>query len=236
MLRTVMTSLGVASLLAPVAEAGPSFRYCEAGYLNRDVGLDGNASTGNLQAAFSTDDGTGFNGACKLELLMGFYVLGEYEQASFDFDAAFSGDVEEAFTSNVDSSTLRVGAGASIDVPFMPVTAYGQLAFTQVDFEGDVASIIADAGAAAFDQDETGFDVEVGARAVVFDRLDLGAYLRYSDIGSVRIPQDFSDIQTDDDIRIGGQAAYNLIGPLWGTVRYETGDTDSLFVGARVAF
>ena len=239
-MRLSMLAATTAAILfnAPSAEARdkPSFRYCEGGYVNSDIGLDGDASTSNIAAAFNTDDGTGFNAACRFKLIMGLYLHGEYEQASFDFDAAFSGNVTEAFSADIDTKTFRAGAGLAIDVPFMPATAYGQLSFTQTDFSGGLDRFVSTAGIAAFDETQDGYDVELGLRGVIAERIDLAGFVRYTDLGALSVPDSFEELRADDDILIGGQAAYNLIGPLWATVRYETGDSDRLFVGARIAF
>ncbi len=218
----------------------PSFRYCEAGYVNQDVGLSGESSTANFTAALSSDAGSGFRGACTLALLGGLFVHGEYSQAEFDVDAALSGNIQGALEGGVDTSALRIGGGLAVDIPFLALGGYGQVSYTHVEYDGDLTEVVTAAQAAAatavIDTDDSGFDLEVGARGLVFENLDLGGFIRYTSVGALKVPANFAEVENDDDILVGAQAALRVLGPVWVTGRYELGETDSLFVGVRAAF
>ena len=215
----------------------PSFRYCEAGYINQQVDFDETATAGSVAAALEADSGSGFRAACAFELLMGLYLHGEYQQADIDFDAVFTDGVDtDQFSSDVNSSSLRIGAGFAFDIPLVPVTPYGQVSYTQVEFDAD--SVVSETVGAVegFEEDDSGFDIEAGVRTIIMNRFDLGAFGRYSDVGSLSAGTTFDDIENDEDFRYGAQAAVRVIGPFWGSLRYEGGDVDTLFVGGRVAF
>lgn len=235
------TTATVLALSPTVAHAdNPSFRYCEGGYVNQDVGFDGETDVGDLTAAFETDSGSGFRGACVFELLAGVYLHGEYTQSDFDFEGVVGGDtdVSEAFASEAELATLRLGAGLAVPLPVVPITAYGQASYTNTSFDGNFGSLASEdlVGDGDFDGDQNGYDIEVGGRALLLERLDLGAFLRYTDVGAVSVPETIEDIEDDEDLRAGVTAAFRVFGPAWLSARYEEGDVDTLFAGLRVAF
>lgn len=212
-----------------VAQAGPSFRYCEAGYVNLSTSESTSFSDGLTSASFEVDDTSGASLACKFELLSGFFVHGEYQQASADWEAIFDGDIEETFRDDLTAKRLRFGAGLALDVPFLPFTAYGQVSYTNdtgdFEIEGE-----------EFDLDADGFDLEVGGRGVVSDRFDLGAYIRYADAGSISTTDSLGDLESDGEVALGLQGAVKVVGPLWATARFQAAEVNEVFVGARVGF
>ncbi len=213
----------------------PSFRYCEAGYVNQSVDFNEETTSGSALDQLNADSGSGFRGACVLELLFGLFVHGEYTQTDIDFSAVAT-DPNDGFNEGGETASLRLGAGLALDVPVLPISVYGQASYTQVEF--DAGSVVDDTTMAVenFESDDSGFDVEVGARAVFLNRIEGGAFVRYTDVGAIKRVGSLDDIENDEDIRAGAQAAVRVVGPVWGTVRYETGDVDTVMVGGRISF
>jgi len=241
-MKKLLVAAGAATAALSAAPAyavdHPSFRFCEAGYVNRNVDLDETSQTSEFTAALNADDGSGFRAACTLELLLGIFVHGEFTQADIDFQAVVDDGLgTDEFNSDVTNQSLRIGAGLALDIPLLPISAYGQASYTQEQF--DAGSFVDETTGAVenVEQDDSGFDLEVGARAVLLNRIDGGVFVRYTDIGAIEVPNSSSDIlEAEEDVRFGAQAALRVIGPAWATVRYEAGDVDTIFVGGRIAF
>lgn len=234
----------------------PSFRNCEAGYNYEtvDAGILVAPPADGRSYSIDADSGDGIRAACQFELLFGFYLHGEYREANVDLDvdvtSAFGETASASF--DLDTQVWRLGAGYALDLP-MNLSIYGQAAYTETDFDAnrivvpfpdDTEELISENLFAG----SSGFDAEVGARWMATDRLEVGGFVRYTDVGSpdfvpVGVQNPINEtgggdgLRTTEDWRGGANAAFNIFGPAWVSARYEfAGDVDALFAGLRVAF
>ncbi len=237
---TVFAALAAASAGLAAAEE-PSTRYCEAGYgrfqTDEDEGVALIASTFD----FDSGNGGGFRGACQLELAYGFYGFGEYRTGDLDLDAAetigpLTLDTE---LEDFDYDEWRIAAGYQLDLEG-GIAAYGQVGVIRTEFGNDDPIL---AGFLVGDADDasTGVDLEAGIRWRPVERLELGGFGRWSNVGSLDLDSEdvpgALDLEASDN-RFGGgvNAALRVIGPVWLSSRYEFSELDAFFIGARVAF
>ncbi|MEL6364178.1 MAG: outer membrane beta-barrel protein, partial [Pseudomonadota bacterium] len=198
-MKTILASAAAAAAFIGQAAAfdHPSFRYCEAGYVNQNVDFETETTAGATLSQLEADSGSGFRAACVFEVLFGLYAHGEYTDADVDF-SALAADPADQFNEDGNVASLRLGVGLALDAPIIPVSIYGQASYTQVEF--DAGTVIDDTTMAVenFESDDSGFDLEIGARAVLLNRIEGGAFVRYTDVGAVGAVSSLEDIENED--------------------------------------
>jgi len=252
-------TIGVWFALAPAstAQAGdsPSFRYCEAGYNLERFSAQDSAKINRVVSSRLTftgelDDGAGFKAGCKFAFFKRLYLFGDYSHASPDERAgsifvgstgAPSVDIQE-FT-ETSFSRWRVGFGYSHQLT-ADIAAYAQVGagHANYDSDGEIGFASSGGGGGSINPSPTrrlSVDAEIGARWLLIQRIEIGAFTRYDGAGGFRARNALLFALTgdlDDEIRGGPTAAIRVAGPVWISGRYEFGRTDRAFIGGRVAF
>ena len=163
-------------------------------------------------------DGFGINGS--LELNDMFHVFGGYSQQQQDESGV-----------EVDLDQFRIGLGynhAASDRTDILL----RVAYERAEFDVGMDNVSVDASA-------DGYSLEVGARSMLTENLEVSVMGGYTDAGNAEV-EGFSvdlDESEDDELyaRIGAQVKFN---PTWGLVgegRFSE-NAQQLFVGVRATF
>ena len=204
---TMKTSLRGAAALALMLPLGAmaeglSYNYIEGGY-----------SKATQENGSSNDfDYDGFYGAVSGKVAPNFYLFGDYRY--YESDSFGPGH------SRVDYDIGRIGAGFLVPLnPRLDLNAGGGALFAKFDFEGPASP------ATPRDNDDTGYFLQGGARALVLPNWEINGGFRYEKI--------FDDSET---VGLVG-TVFNFTPAFGVTGGYEfRDDFDAYTIGARFNF
>lgn len=206
--RLFFNTLIGSALLLPVATfaaEGISYTFVEGDYIIQDI--DGNEEGDifdNFVDDFDDGDGYGFHGSFAFS--SNFFVFGGY--TSTDSEYTFVSDEGLLIPDNEDVKTLKLGLGfftplsnnldlvirgAYMDVDFGSYN-FGATDDDDINSGGDLEDAIRDLN----DDSSDGYFADAGVRAQVFNWLELGGGLRYTDIDS------------GDDVAFFGNALFEI--------------------------
>ncbi len=201
--RNLASTLVAPSLLAimavseaTLADAGPRYTYLTAGYVNTEVDDEG---------LFGEDlDGDGFGIGGSVAVTDMFHLFAGYSMSELDVLGV-----------DVDYDILNVGLG--VNYP---------LAKT-IDLVGRVSYVDVELGVDGFgSEDESGYGLSAGARAMVTEQFELNGFVNYIDLGSGA-----------DDTSISFGALYSFTEMFAAGIGAEFGDDVRAFsVGVRLYF
>ncbi|MEL6258611.1 MAG: hypothetical protein AAFQ67_06115 [Pseudomonadota bacterium] len=230
------------------AADAPETRYCEGEYARGFSNEDGETVGETLIRRFDSGGGDGFRLACRLEAALGVYGFGEIRFVGVDLDSVATG-INDPSQMSLDEGTLvsgewRAGLGLERKVGD-DVSIYGQAGVIWAEVTESFL-VFTDTLPNGLPEQTRGVDVEGGARWRPNDRLEFGAFARWSSVGSFdldlargdegAIPNSL-DLFVDRDVFGGGASgAWRVTGPLWVTARFEARDIDLLTFGFRASF
>lgn len=140
---------------AQAATQGPRYTFAELGYVNIEIDDDG---------FFGEDpDGDGFQLSGSVAVADMVHLFAGYTDAELGLDN---------FGVDVDYETYSLGVGLNYALT------------SSVDLVGRLAYLKAEVGVDGFgSEDENGYGVSVGSRAMLTDKFELNGFLTYSDFG-----------------------------------------------------
>lgn len=197
-----MNKLILAGLLAaPLASnaGAPSYNYLEGGY-SKATQRDGNAD--DL-------DADGYYGRASGLVSDRVYLFGDYRHYSTD-------QVAGAYA---ETDAVNVGIGVRFPVSEqLDLLAGGGASFARIKPRGTAANVFSE-------EDDSGYFVEGGARAMLTDALELNGGMRYTKV--------FDESETTGIVG----AVFHFTPRLGASASYEFGDDSNAYlVGARLGF
>jgi hypothetical protein len=205
-----------------------SYTYIDAEYLRVDLDIDESTTIGTDLLAFETDDDRGYRVAASWELFFNFHLFGEFQKAENDYKTSLTGPaVDTQDAGDFDVTRWRAGVGYGLPLGDR-LSVYGRVTYDNIDVESIRIDTIT-----LGDDDDNGVGFEGGLRWLVLQTLELQAYGRYSDVGSMEVGEGF-----DDDVLGGVQVRWNAFGSedLAYQMGYEFGDINTLNIGVRFIF
>lgn len=181
------------------AAEGPRYTYAEVGYVNIDIDdIDGVGA-----------DGDGFNLAGSVAVADMVHLFGSYFDGDVDVDDFGFGEI------GIDYTTFAIGAGLNYAIS------------DTVDLVGRLAYLNAEAEAFGFSEDDDGYGLSAGARAMLMPQFELNGAIVYSDLGG----------DDGDDTAVGIGAVYSFT-EMFAVTASGTfgGDVQEFGVGVRAYF
>jgi opacity protein-like surface antigen len=199
----VIAAAVIAALCAPAwAADGPRYTFVGAGYIHTEVDDDGTLG--------DDPDGDGYRFGGSLAVTNIFHVFAGYSDSDLDVDAF-------GFSIDVDYSVLSVGGGLNYAVSDT-VDLVGQLAYVDAELDVDIP------GFGSASEDESGYGIAAGARAMITEVFEVNGGISYVDLG---------DDSDDTAFHLG--AVYNFTPVIAGLVGLDFGD-DVTEYGAGLRF
>jgi hypothetical protein len=182
-----------------MAADGPRYTYGELGYVNLDFD--------DVQGVGADGDGWYLGGSVALADMIHFFA--SYTDGDVDVDDFGFGEI------NADFSQLVAGLG--VNYPLSDT----------VDLVGRVAYVRAEVEVLGFDEDDDGYGLGGGVRAMVLPQLELNAGITYSDLGG----------EDGDNTAVGVGAVYNFTDMFAVTTGASFSDDEQdLNLGVRLYF
>jgi hypothetical protein len=221
------SALLAAAIVTP-ARAADDLRYSwfQISYASQDVGRTGVQSLPalNQTVTVDADDGSGIDFRASLGTWHNFYLFGGFTSTDIDSRAVITND-QGVFTGSdeFDLTTIRGGLGYRFEIVFN-TDLYVEASYDSLDF--DFGSFAGE----NLDTDDQGPGAALGLRTLLFDRLELRAYGRYTSVGDT----DLNTGDIDDDTLFGGGFGFQLIRGLSITGDYESGELETWMLGMRL--
>ncbi len=202
------------------------YSWFEISYVQQDIGKDGSMTDALLDqtVALSATDGSGIKFGASLGTWHNLFVFMDFNSSDINVDALITNNQGEfSDTDEFDFTAIRGGIGLKWSLtPKIDIFAAATYDSMDLDF-GSFAGENFDTGA----KDVGGM---VGIRAMVRDKIELRAKVRYSGVGDV----DLSTGELDADTLFGVGFGYELIRGLSFTGDYESGQFSSWWIGFRL--
>jgi len=182
-----------------LAADGPRYTYAGLGYVNLDFD--------EVNGVGADGDGWYLDGSVAVADMV--HLFASYADADIDVDDFGFGEI------SADYSQIVAGLGVNFALS------------DTVDLVGRVAYIRADVEALGFEEDEDGYGLAAGVRAMVLPPLELNAGISYSDLGG----------DDGDDTSVGIGAVYNFTHMFAVTAGAGfADDTQDVSLGVRLYF
>lgn len=192
--------------LAPAALAeSPRYSYFTAAWTNTEI--DG-------EDLGSDPEGDGLSIGGSIAVTDMFHLFAEYDDSDLDVDG-----VPFGFDVDVGYQTLVIGGGANFGVSDT-VDIVAQLAYVDVELTVDVA------GFGSGSEDESGYGLGAGVRAMVTDDFELNAGVNFVDLG---------DDADDTTFSLGAVYNFTPVFAVQGGLSFSD-DVSSYGVGVRLYF
>lgn len=180
--------------LAALAETGPRYTYVTAGYLNTEIDDEG------FLGEDPDGDGFAIGGSVAVTDMVHLF-------------AGYSISELEVFSVDVDYDTLNVGLGVNYPIADQ-VDLVGRISFVEVEFDVDGFG----------SEDESGYGLSAGVRAMVTEQLEVNGFVNYLDLGS-----------DADDTTVAIGALYNFTEMFAAGIGAEFGgDIRTISAGVRL--
>lgn len=221
--KTTAAALGLA-LALPAAADELTYAYFDIAYYAQDTSLSGTQDVLGQTVDLDTSDGDGIRFRASLGLWHNLYGFADVGSTNIDDSAVVTNDQGTFPASDeFDLTTIRIGAGYAYPVTYT-THVIAEVSYDSADY--DFGSFAGE----DFDADDQGLGARLGVRALFARKFELGAYARYTDVGTV----DLNTGKFDSDTLFGVQFAWTPIRAFSIIADYEAGDVDSWALGFRL--
>jgi len=202
------------------------YSWFEVSFVSQDIDKDGSMTQAAIGQTIdaSTSDGNGIKFRASVGTWNNLFAFVDFNSSDIDVNALVS-NAQGQFPAkdNFDFTSIRGGLGYKWSLS-VKTDIFAAASFDSTDL--DFGSFAGE----NFDSNDKDLGGMIGIRAMIGDKLELRAQVRYSGVGDV----DLSRGQYDNDTLYGAGFGYQLVRGLSITADYESGEFSSWNIGFRL--